>query len=75
MNSSGGLSTIFDITVDINPYDSSAFSHRRMDEGPVLNRIGRLALLLHRLGLKSPDGIFLGTAPKFKYHEKVFKTR
>jgi hypothetical protein len=48
---------------------SLAFSTRRMDEGPVLNRIGHLALFLKRLGLKSPQDIFDGKAPPPKWHK------
>ena len=51
-----------------------AFTHRKLDEGPVLNRIGKLCLLLHKLGLKSPaQEIFSGRAPKPKFHKKLRK--
>ena len=63
--------------IHLSPYDrpdchcdidrSDAFTHYKMDQGPVLNRLGRLLLLLHDLGLKSPAPIFAGKAGAYRY--------
>ena len=53
---------------DINTdFGSPCLSHRRMDEGPVLNEVGHLMVLLHLLGLKTPREVLEGFVAPGKY--------
>lgn len=56
-------------------YDTEgpAFSWRRMDEGPVLNKIGYLCVFLHQLGLKAPIEVFSNNVAKPKWFKKTGK--
>lgn len=54
--------------------ESCAFTHYRMDEGRILNRLGHTLLFLKKLGVNSVDDVFEGKGPRWKHYLKVEKT-
>ena len=48
--------------------EGPCFHYRRMDEGPVLNRIGKLVIFLHLLGIReSTQEILFGNVSRPMY--------
>lgn len=56
-----------------NP-NSCAFTHYRMDEGRILNRLGHALLFLKKLGIDSVDDVFMANVPSWKYYLKAKKS-
>lgn len=54
--------------------DSCAFTHYRMDEGRILNRLGHALLFLKKLGINSVDEVFAGKTVAWRYYLKAGKT-
>lgn len=53
--------------------DSCAFTHYRMDEGRILNRLGHALLFLKKLGIDSVDEVFAGKTVAWRYYLKTKK--
>ncbi len=54
--------------------ESSCFTHYRMDEGPILNRLGHACLFLKKLGINSVDDVFADKAGRWTYYLKAKKS-
>ncbi len=54
--------------------ESCAFTHYRMDEGRILNRLGHTLLFLKKLGINSVDDVFMANVPTWRYYIKAKKS-